>query len=217
MEPEPIVRLRLYSRWQNSAGERVRIALNLKSLAYAYVPVGSLAPGDYARLNPQGLLPALAVEGRIIAQSTAILEYLEETHPTPPLLPRDPVLRAQARAFGQVIAADLHPINNNRVRRYLTTRLGAAEAEVAAWYRHWMDLALQALEASLAARAEPWPFCFGDVPGWADLHLVPQLANARRFNCDLVPYPRLTAVEARCVPLGAFQRASPAAQPDFPG
>lgn len=208
--------MQLYSRWQNSAGERVRIALNLKGLAYEYVAVGSLPAGEYQELNPQGLMPALRVGGHVIAQSTAILEYLEETHPSPPLLPADPFLRARARAFAQLIASDLHPLNNNRVRKYLSARIGAGEAEVRAWYRHWIGLAFTALEAALAARPRDWPFCFGDAPGWADLHLVPQMANARRFDCDLGPYPRLRAVDARCRPLDAFQRARPEAQPDHP-
>lgn len=209
--------MQLYSRWQNSAGERVRIALNLKGAAYEYVAVGSLPAGEYQRLNPQGLMPALRVGGHVIAQSTAILEYLEETYPLPPLLPADPFLRAQARAFAQLIASDLHPLNNNRVRKYLSARIGAGEAEVRAWYRHWIGLAFTALEAALGARPRDWPFCFGDMPGWADLHLVPQMANARRFDCDLGPYPRLRAVDARCRPLDAFRRARPEAQPDHPG
>jgi maleylacetoacetate isomerase len=210
--------MQLYTQWRNSAGERVRIALALGGLAYDYVAIGTLAPGAYARINPQGLMPALRVgDGRVIAQSTAILEYLEETHPHPPLLPAEPVLRAQARAFAQLITNDLHPINNNRVRKYLGTRLGADEGAVRAWYRHWVALALTALETTLAERERAWPFYFGDAPGWADLHLVPQMANARRFGCDLSPYPLLVAVDARCAALEAFRRARPEAQPDFPG
>lgn len=209
--------MRLYSRWQNSAGERVRIALNLKGLSYEYVAVGSLAAGEYRRLNPQGLIPALDEDGQIIAQSTAILEYIEETHPLPPLLPADPIARAQARAFAQLITSDLHPINNNRVRKYLEDELGASEAGIRDWYHHWVRLALTALEATLAARPQDWPYCFGDSPGWADLHLVPQMANARRFDCDLQPYPLLRAVDARCQALDAFRRARPDAQPDHPG
>lgn len=208
--------LQLLSRWQNSAGERVRIALHLKSLAYAYVPVGSLHPGEYRRLNPQGLLPALVADGRVIPQSGAILEFLEEVQPGPSLLPTDPVLRVQARAFGQLIASDLHPLNNNRVRRFLAERLGASEGDVQGWYEHWVRLAFTALETALAVRPHAWPFCFGEEPGWADLHLVPQVANARRFHCDLAPYPLLQAVDARCQNLDAFQRARPEAQPDFP-
>lgn len=209
--------LRLLSRWQNSAGERVRIALHLKNISYDYVPANSLPPGEYRRLNPQGLLPALVVDGRVIPQSGAILEFLEETQPGPPLLPDDPMLRAQARAFAQLIASDLHPINNNRIRRFLVERLGASERDVQGWYEHWVCLAFAALEVALADRPRDWPFCFGDAPGWADLHLVPQMANARRFRCDLAPYPLLRAVDARCQDLDAFQRARPKAQSDFPG
>ena len=209
--------MRLFTRWQNSAGERVRIALNLKGISYEYVAAGSLPPGEYRRLNPQGLMPALGVGGgRVLAQSTAILEYLEETHPEPALLPADPILRAEARAFAQLIASDLHPINNNRVRKYLSERLGVGEEGVLAWYRHWIGVALASLEATLAGRRRDWAFCFGDGPGWADLHLVPQMANARRFACDLSPYPRLLAVHARCEELDAFRRARPEAQPDHP-
>lgn len=209
--------MQLYSRWQNSAGERVRIALNLKGLEYEYVPVGSLRSGEYLAINPQGLMPALRVGQHVIAQSGAILEYLEEVYPQPPLLPADPIQRAQARAFAQLIASDLHPINNNRVRKYLGMRLGVDEAGVQAWYEHWVSVTFTALEAALAARSTDWPFCFGDAPGWADLHLAPQMANARRFGCDLSPYPLLEAVEARCRSVDSFRRARPEAQPDCPG
>ncbi len=207
--------MQLYSRWQNSAGERVRIALNLKGLAYEYVAVGSLRPGEYRAINPQGLLPVLRVGRHVIAQSTAILEYLEDTHPWP-LLPADPILRAQARAFAQLITSDLHPINNSRVREYLKVRLGASETGVQAWYEHWISVALTALEATLAARSVDWPFCFGDAPGWADLHLAPQMANARRFGCDLSPYPLLGSVASRCRSRDEFRRARPEAQSDYP-
>jgi maleylacetoacetate isomerase len=206
----------LYTQYRNSAGERVRIAFNLKGVAYDYV--SAVALGDrYAQLNPQGLMPALEVGGRIIAQSGAILDYLEETHPAPPLLPADSVTRAQARAFGQHIAAEMHAITVMRVRRYLAEAMGADATAIEAWQQHWMKLGLTALEAALADRAEPWLFAFGDTPGWADLHLIPQLRNARRFGCDLSPYARLLAVEARCVDLPAFRDARPEHQPDFPG
>ena len=209
-------RLALYTHHRNSAGERVRIALNLKGVPYDYV--SAVALGDrYAQVNPQGLMPALEVDGRIIAQSGAILDYLEETHPDPPLLPADPVTRAQARAFGQHIAAEMHAITVMRVRRYLAETMGADEARIAAWQIHWMTLGLTALEAALAGRARDWPFAFGEAPGWADLHLVPQLRNARRFGCDLSSYSRLQAVERLCIDLPAFRDARPENQPDFPG
>ncbi len=207
--------MRLFTRYQDSAGERVRIALHLKGLAYDYVPVGSLG-ATWRDINPQGLMPALAVEGGLFAQSTAILAYLEETHPEPPLLPAAPVLRAQARSFGQLIAADLHPLNNNRVRRYLADQCHLDQPQIVAWYHHWLAEAFTALETTLRRRPHRWPFCFGETPGWADLHLVPQLRNARRFGCDLAPYPLLAEIDARCEGLDAFRRAAPQAQPDAP-
>jgi maleylacetoacetate isomerase len=208
--------LRLYTQSRNSAGERVRIALHLKGISYAYVAMSSLPRGEYRRLNPQGLMPALEVDGRVIAQSTAILEYLEETRPTPPLLPVDPIARAEVRGFAQLIASDLHPLNNHRVRKFLGTELGASAAAILAWYRHWVQEGLQALEVTLARRPAS-RFCFADQPGWAEIHLVPQLATARRFGCDLRPYPRLLGVEALCLEISAFRKARPDAQPDFTG
>lgn len=209
--------LKLYTRWQNSAGERVRIALNLKAVPYEYVSVGSLEPGAYANINPQGLMPTLEVDGRFIPQSAAILDYLEERYPTPSLFSADPVLRAQARAFGAVVAAEMHAITVNRVRKFLSGDLHVDEPGVGRWIEHWLGEGFRTLEAMLAARPHEGPFCFGDTPGWADLHLVPQLANGRRLDCDLTAYRRLLAVEANCVGLDAFIRARPDAQPDFPG
>lgn len=210
--------MRLYTQSRNSAGERVRIALALKGLRYDYVSVPFLPRGAYRAINPQGLMPALEVaDGRVIAQSAAILEYLEEVHPDPPLLPADPVKRAEIRAFGQAIAADLHPLNNHRVRRYLGERLSADEATILDWYRHWTAVTLTSLEQTLRQIGQVTAFCFGDQPGWADLHLVPQLRNAHRFGCDLTAYPRLLAVEAVCLSLDAFRAASPEAQSDYTG
>ena len=207
--------MRLFSYHRNSAGERVRIALNLKRLAYDYVSAPALG-AEYRRINPQGLMPALQVGGTIIAQSSAILEYLEEVHPLPPLLPADPLLRARIRGFAALITADLHPLNNNRVQRYLETSLGLAAAPRRAWYHHWVATGLDALEELLRRREHAWPFCFGDAPGWADLHLVPQLRNARRFDCDLVPYPLLCAIDAQCRDRPEFRLALPEHQPDYP-
>jgi maleylacetoacetate isomerase len=206
----------LYSYHRNSAGERVRIALNLKGVAYDYV--SAVALGDrYLEINPQGLMPALGVDGQVIAQSGAILEWIEETWPDPPLLPADQLTRAQARGFGQHIGAEMHALTIVRVRRYLAETMGANAAAVAAWQDHWMTLGLTALEAAVANRPAAWPFAFGETPGWAELHLIPQLRNARRFCCDLGPYPGLLAIEARCVDLPAFIAARPENQPDYPG
>jgi len=209
--------LRLHTRYQNSAGQRVRIVLNLKGLAYEYLPVPSVSSPDYLAINPQGLMPALEIDGRIVAQSMAIVGLIDELHPMPAILPTDPVTRAQARSFAYLIAADLHPINNNRVRKYLAGPMGVASAGVEAWYHHWVDTAFGALELSLAAIDRPATrYGFTDSPGLAEACLVPQMANARRFGCDLRPYPRLRDLDAMCRDLPAFARAAPEAQPDFP-
>ncbi len=210
------MKLRLHTRYQNSAGQRVRIVLNLKRLPYEYVAIPSLSSEDYRRINPQGLMPALEVDGQIVTQSMAIIELLEELFPEPSVLPDDPMLRAEARSFAQLIAADLHPINNNRIRRYLSDVLSADEGQVRAWYHHWVAKAFAALDAQLAQRTKPFPFCFGEQPGLADACLVPQVDNARRFGCDLAGYPLLAAIDGACRGLDAFVRAAPEAQPDYP-
>ncbi len=210
------MQLRLHTRYQNSAGQRVRIVLNLKGIAYEYVPVPSVTSPAYRALNPQGLMPALEIDGQIVAQSMAIIELIEELYPTPPMLPADPIERAQARAFAFLIAADLHPINNNRVRKYLADPLGASEEQVAAWYRHWVKTSFASLETTLADRPRPTRFAFTDAPGLAEACLVPQMANARRFGCDLAPYPLLQALDASCRDLPAFAAAAPEGQPDYP-
>lgn len=208
--------MKLYTYHRNSAGERVRIALNIKGIPYEYVSVPKLGWDAYRSINPQGLMPAVEIEGHVFAQSTAILEFLEERYPEPALLPADPYLRADARAFAQLIACDLHPLNNNRVWKFLEAEMHLADAQLRGWYRHWVATGFAALEAALARRATQWPFCFGEQPGWAYLHLVPQMRNARRFECDLAPYPNLRAVDDRCVGLDVFRRAEPRFQPDYP-
>lgn len=210
------MQLRLYTRYQNSAGERVRIVLNLKGVAYDYVTIASPSAPGYREINPQGLMPALEIDGQFVAQSMAIIELIEELFPAPSVFPLDPVERARARAFAHHIAADLHPINNNRVRKYLAAEMGLPDAKVSAWYRHWVDVTLGALESELARRPEAYPFCFGDTPTIADACLVPQMANSRRFGCDLSAYPLLVAIDARCKELPAFRDATPANQPDYP-
>lgn len=212
----PGMRLRLHTRYQNSAGQRIRIILNLKGLDYEYVPIPSPSSPDYRSLNPQSLMPALEIDGRVVAQSMAIAELLEELVPEPSIYPSDPLLRADVRAFSQLISSDLHPLNNNRVRRYLSGVVGASEAAVSAWYAHWVEKAFTSLEAQLQRRSAGFPFCFGDMPMLADACLVPQIDNARRFMCDLTDFPLLTETDRRCRELDVFARAAPERQPDFP-
>lgn len=211
------MQLRLHTRYQNSAGQRVRIVLNLKGIRYEYVPIPSVSSPAYRAINPQGLMPALEIDGRVVAQSMAIVELLEELFPQSPMLPGDPLARAQARAFAYLITADLHPINNNRVRKYLAGTMGASKAKIHEWYRHWIAVTFEALEAELTRRNRETAYSFGDTPGLAEACLVPQMANARRFGCDLSPYPRLVAIDALCQALPAFAAAAPEAQPDYPG
>jgi maleylacetoacetate isomerase len=210
-------RLQLYTQSRNSAGERVRIALHLKGLEYEYVSVSAMTSEEYRRINPQGLMPALRAGDSVIAQSTAILEFLEEVYPDRPLLPADPIARAEARAFSQLISSDTHPLCNYRVRKYLAQQFHASDAAILAWYHNWIGISFGALEEALARRVKDYRFCFSDEPGWADLHLVPMIANARRFECNLAGYPRLLETESRCVALEAFRLARPDMQPDYRG
>jgi maleylacetoacetate isomerase/maleylpyruvate isomerase len=195
----------------------VRIALDLKGLTYEYVSIATMKPADYRQINPQGLMPALMVGETVFAQSTAILEYLEEVYPERPLLPDDAVKRAEVRAFALLISADTHPLCNYRIRKYLANEVGATDAAILAWYRNWIGASFAALEETISRLAHQYPFCFGEQPGWADLHLVPMIANARRFECNLGLYPRLLEIESNCVGLEAFRLARPDAQPDFTG
>jgi len=209
--------VRLYSQARNSAGWRVRIALHLKGIAFDYVPVPSLASGEWREINPQGLVPALEIAGRVVAQPGAVLELLEELHPDPPLLPAESLARAEVRAFAQAIASDLHPLNNNRVRKYLGGPLARSPAEIDGWDRHWVAAGLGPLEETLRRSDAGGPFCFGARPTFADLHLVPQLYNCRRFACDLSAYPLLTAADAACRSRPAFLAAAPERLPDYSG
>lgn len=213
--------IRLYTYFRSSAAYRVRIALNLKGIDYQAVPVHLVRDGgqhrsaDYLALNPQGLVPALAVDGQVLTQSLAIMEYLDETHPDPALLPADPLGRARVRAIAQAIACDIHPINNLRVLQYLGGTLGLDQAAKDAWYRHWIETGLQAVEAMLDSDQRTGAFCHGDQPGLADCCLVPQMFNARRFNCDLSALPTIVAITEACENLEVFNQAAPARQPDF--
>lgn len=210
--------MRLYDYYRSSAAYRCRIALNLKGLAYDSVPVhlreGAQRSEDYRAINPQGLVPALTLDGGVLTQSLAIVEYLEETHPNPPLLPAQPAARAAVRAFALAIACDIHPLNNTRVLQYLRRDLGQQEESVNRWYRHWVEQGLAACEVLLARVGRRGEFCFGETPGLAEICLVPQLYNARRFDCDLSACPTLLQIDAACAELPAFAEALPEAQPD---
>ena len=211
--------MKLYTYYRSSAAYRVRIALHFKGLAYEAMPVdlrlGAQRRTEYLALNPQGLVPALEDDSALLAQSLAIIEYLEETHPDPPLLPGAPLERAQVRSLALAIACDLHPLNNLRVLNYLRSPLGHDEVAVNAWYRHWVEQVFQGLE-SVARRSSDGRHLLGESVTLADVCLVPQLFNARRFGCDLSPFPILTAIGAHLEGLDAFARAAPALQPDAP-
>jgi maleylacetoacetate isomerase len=211
--------MRLYDYFRSSAAYRVRIALNLKGLApervFVHLRRGAQRADDYLAVNPLGLVPALVTDGgEVLTQSLAIIEWLDETHPTPPLLPPDAAGRARVRALALAIACDIHPINNLRVLNYLTGTLGATEAQKNGWYRYWCDVGFEALETQLAREKATGAFCHGGLPTLADICLVPQLANARRVELDLSLYPTLLRIEAACTALPAFAAAAPARQPD---
>ncbi|MCC7327306.1 MAG: maleylacetoacetate isomerase [Burkholderiales bacterium] len=211
--------MKLYDYFRSSAAYRVRIALNLKGLgierAFVHLRRNAQREGDYLALNPQGLVPALVIGGgAVLAQSLAIIEYLDETHPEPPLLPADPAARARVRGIALEIACDIHPLDNLRVLRYLTSTLGLSEEQKDAWYRYWIDVGLEALEMRLVRDAATGRYCHGEQPTLADICLVPQLANARRAGIDLSPFPTLTRIEAACTALPEFAAAEPSKQPD---
>ncbi|PKP81873.1 MAG: maleylacetoacetate isomerase [Alphaproteobacteria bacterium HGW-Alphaproteobacteria-18] len=210
--------IRLYDYWRSSAAYRVRIALNLKGADYSLVPVNILGGVDeqltdeYRRLNPQMRVPSIEVDGRVSGQSMAIIEWIEETLPGPALLPADPWARLQARAFADVIACDIHPLNNLSPLAYLRKEFGADEAAISRWYGEWIARGFRALEEMAQASAGQ-DFLFGEAPGLAEVALIPQMANARRFKVDLAPFPRLVAVDAACRALEPFTRAAPENQP----
>ncbi len=212
--------MRLYTYWRSSAAYRVRIALNLKGLAAEQVATHLLRGGgahrepDYLALNPQGLVPALEHDGRIIGQSLAIIEYLDEIHPEPPLLPREPGERAVVRSMALAVACDIHPLNNLRVLNYLKGPLGQDAEAVDRWYAHWIAEGLSGLEAMASRSSGDGRHAYGVAVTLADVMLVPQVYNARRFGCDLSPYPTLTGICAHLETLQAFAAARPEAQAD---
>lgn len=206
----------LYSYFRSSASYRVRIALNLKKLRYDIRPthlrLAEHRSPDYLRINPQGMVPALEHDGQVLNQSLAIIEYLEEIEPEPPLLPAAPPARAIVRAMAQVVACDVHPLGNLRVLEYLRQTLSCDDAAVAQWCRHWIAAGFGALEAMIAEHGGA--YCFGDAIGLADVCLVPQAYNARRFGCELAAYPAIERIVARLEAHPAFAQAAPEAQPD---
>jgi maleylpyruvate isomerase len=211
--------MKLYDYFRSSAAYRVRIALNLKGVAperiFVHLRMNAHRGEDYLEVNPQGLVPALVTDGGdVLTQSLAIIEYLDETHREPPLLPAEAAARARVRSLAMAIACDIHPIDNLRVLRYLLHTMGVTEEQKDAWYNYWIDIGLEALETRLARDAATGRFCHGDTPTLADICLVPQLANARRVNMDLAPYPTLVRIEAECRALPAFAAADPSRQPD---
>jgi len=211
--------MKLYDYFRSSAAYRVRIALNLKGLApereFVHLRKGAQRGDDYLAVNPQGLVPALVTDdGTVLTQSLAIVEYLDETHPTPPLLPADAAGRARVRAIALNIACEIHPLNNLRVLNYLTGTLGTNDAQRNGWYKYWVDVGFEALERQLERDDDTGTFCHGETPTLADVCLVPQLANARRFKIDVSPYPTLVRIESACNALPAFAQAAPSRQPD---
>jgi maleylacetoacetate isomerase len=211
--------MKLYTYFRSSASFRVRIALNLKGLAvdqsFIHLRKNEQTQPAYLELCPAGLVPTLEEDGQLLTQSMAIIEYLEETHPEPPLLPGHPADRARVRAIAQTIACEVHPLDNLRVLRYLIHTLKQDEAAVEAWYNHWIALSFAALEKTLAEDGLAGEFCHGDEPGLADICLVPQCFNARRYpSFDFTPYPTLTRIFENCMTLDAFDKARPDKQPD---
>ena len=212
--------MKLYSYFRSSAAYRVRIALNLKGLAYEYAPIHLLRDGgqqlkpEYRELNPDGIVPTLIDGDDVLTQSLAIIEYLEETHPEPALLPGTPLDRAFIRSIALQVACEIHPVDNLRVLKYLKHTLKVGDEAKDAWYRHWLESGFESLETRLANDPRVGKLCFGDTPTLADLCLVPQVFNARRFNIDMSRYPTIERIADHAAQIDAFARAAPGQQPD---
>lgn len=208
----------LHTYFRSSAAFRVRIALNLKGLhaemAGVHLALGMQHQPEFRALNPQGLVPVLQAGDDVLTQSLAILEYLDEQYPSPPLLPKSPPGRARVRSLALAVACDIHPLNNLRVLQYLTGPLGLSDEQTQAWTRHWITQGFQALETMLADSHSTGRFCHGQTPTYADICLVPQVFNALRVACDLDPYPTIRRIFATCMALPAFADAAPERQPD---
>ena len=211
--------MKLYNYYRSSAAYRVRIALALKGLSYDYISVhlmkGEQYRPEYAAINPQNLVPVLQDDaGHYMYQSLAIMQYLEEAYPEPPLLPKGLVERARVRSLALLIACEIHPLNNPRVLNYLTGNFGISEDQKLAWYHHWVKTGFAALEKRLATEKYTGRFCHGDTPGFADCVVVPQVANSVRFKVDLSGFPTIMRINEACLALEAFQQAAPQNQPD---
>lgn len=208
----------LHNYFRSSASFRVRIALAMKNIScvqsFRHLRKGEQRNADYLAINPQGLVPVLDIDGHHLSQSMAILEYLEETHPQPPLLPKDAAGRARVRSLALMIACEIHPLGNLRVLEDLRTRFGADDAAVAGWFRHWATETLGPLERRLAGERPTGRFCHGDAPTFADICLVPQVINNKRFAVDMQPYPTIVRIVEECLKLAAFANALPERQPD---
>jgi maleylacetoacetate isomerase len=210
--------MKLYGYFRSSASYRVRIALNMKGLEYEQASIhltkGKQYEPEFSAISPQSLVPVLEHEGRLLTQSLAIVQFLDERYPEPPLMPADPYERHRVRSLALLIASEIHPLNNVRVLGYLTRTLGVGDEQKQAWYAHWVRTGFDALERRLADEAETGRFCHGDRPGFADIALVPQVANANRFNVDLGPYPTIRRINDECLKLEPFRKAMPQNQPD---